>query len=112
MTMSGGPRYFDPDGKPLTMLEWVAMAKTRARADDSWRQRRTEVDDAEVSTVWLGVDHRRGDGPPLFWETIIFGGEHSGDQWRYSSKEAALAHHDQIVAALRDVRELPVGGER
>ena len=27
----------------------------------------------EVSTVFLGVDHQVGDGPPLLFETLVFG---------------------------------------
>jgi hypothetical protein len=58
-----------------------------------------------VSTVWLGLDHRFDEGPPLIFETMIFGGPHDQYCDRYSTEEAALAGHDQTVAALREGRD-------
>jgi hypothetical protein len=47
-----------------------------------------------VSTVYLGLDHSFGDGPPLLWETMIFpGGDLCG---RYASLEEALEAHKGI----------------
>ena len=46
-----------------------------------------------VSTVFLGLDHQYGDGPPLLFETMIFGGKHDGYQDRYSTWEQAEAGH-------------------
>ena len=58
--------------------------------------------DILVSTVFLGVDHSFGaDGPPILWETMIFGGKHDGHQIRYSSRDHALKGHE---AALRLAR--------
>lgn len=53
----------------------------------------SENGDVSVSTVFLGLDHQWGDGPPLIFETMIFGGEHNEDQWRYSTWEEAEAGH-------------------
>jgi hypothetical protein len=54
-----------------------------------------ERDGVCVSTVFLGLNHRYGDGPPLIFETMIFGGEH--DQWqeRCSTWEQAEAMHTE-----------------
>jgi hypothetical protein len=54
-----------------------------------------------VSTVFLGLDHRFGRGPPVLWETIIFGGTHDQYQERYISREAALKGHDAAVALAK-----------
>ena len=52
-----------------------------------------------VSTVFLGVDHNFGDdGPPVLWETMIFGGKHNDYQDRYTSKENALIGHQLALA--------------
>lgn len=52
-----------------------------------------------VSTVFLGLDHNFwGDGPPVLFETMIFGGEHDQDQWRYSTYEEAEAGHAKAVS--------------
>lgn len=46
-----------------------------------------------VSTVFLGLNHQWGYGPPLLFETMIFGGEHDQYQDRYSTWEEAEAGH-------------------
>ena len=50
-----------------------------------------------VSTVFLGLDHSFGDGPPVLWETMIFGGLNDQYQQRYSSREDAVAGHKRAV---------------
>lgn len=51
------------------------------------------IDKVLVSTVFLPMNHAFGDGPPMVFETMIFGGEH--DQWqeRCSTWEEAEAMH-------------------
>jgi hypothetical protein len=57
----------------------------------------------QVSTVFLGVDHQfslNPDAPPLLYETLVFGGVLADTMDRYSSREAALAGHARILAAV------------
>jgi hypothetical protein len=55
----------------------------------------------EISTIFLVVDRNfSGEGPPIMWETMVFGGEFDTYHRRYTSHEAAKAGHEQIVAAL------------
>ena len=55
-----------------------------------------------VSTVFLGIDHRfTGDGPPILFETMVFGGECDGETWRYSTWDEAVAGHAQALAAVK-----------
>jgi len=56
-----------------------------------------------VSTVFLGLDHRfRGDvGPPLLFETMIFGGPHDEYQERCSTWEEAEEQHAIAVRLAR-----------
>jgi hypothetical protein len=54
---------------------------------------RTERDDITVSTVFLGLNHNYGDGPPLIFETMIFGGPNDGWQDRCSTWAEAEAMH-------------------
>ena len=55
----------------------------------------------QVSTVFLGLDHRFfGDGPPLIFETMVFGGPHDEAQERYCSWKAAEAGHKRWVAKV------------
>jgi hypothetical protein len=60
-----------------------------------------EFDGVRVSTVFLVLNHSFGDGPPLWFETMVFGG--ADDQYcdRYSTWEAAENGHRAIVAKLK-----------
>lgn len=57
-----------------------------------------------VSTVFLGIDHNWSDqGPPLLFETMIFGGKHDGYQVRTATYDEALAaHRDAVQLVLRE----------
>lgn len=65
---------------------------------------KTEVDGQEVSTVFLGTDHAWGGGPPLLFETMIFGGKWDNWQWRWHTRDEAEQAHARIVAALQEGR--------
>lgn len=93
--------YYNRDGRPITLEAWSALL-----ADPTYqRVALTRVDDdVEVSTVWLGLNHRFiGEGPPLIFETLVFGGPLDGHMDRYPNEVAALAGHDQMVAECRGV---------
>lgn len=56
------------------------------------------VGDVEVSTVFLTIDHQSGNGPPILWESMVFGGPSDGDCRRYLSEiEAKDGHRDMLV---------------
>lgn len=55
-----------------------------------------------VSTVFLGLDHNWGMGPPLVFETMIFGGPHDEYQTRYSTWDEAVAGHEIAVKIAKD----------
>lgn len=82
------------DGKNVVecddILKWGAWFEKSNR-----RVAKTEDGDISVSTVFLGIDHSFGDGPPMLFETMIFGGEHDEDQWRYSTWEEAEKGHSE-----------------
>lgn len=78
---------------------------------------KTEVNDYEVSTVWLGIDHGFGKGAPLIFETMVFTRGSNGDVpydewcWRYSTLEEAELAHESIVTALSEGRKPEWGGQ-
>lgn len=94
--------YYDIDGNPMTLQEWC----TRYEHPEQKRVALTMIGDVKVSTVWLGLDHRWGEGPPLIFETMIFGGPFDESQWRYTTKAAAEAGHQAIVAAVESGADL------
>lgn len=54
-----------------------------------------------VSTVFLGIDHNfSGGGPPLLYETMVFGGPHAFWQDRHASRVAALDAHARVAGNL------------
>ena len=65
----------------------------------------TKIDDMEVSTVFLGLDHNFNlSGPPLLFETMIFGNPIDHDyQKRCSTWEQALHMHEEGCAYARKV---------
>jgi hypothetical protein len=65
---------------------------------------RTDVGEVKVSTVFLGMDHGWGDGAPVLWETMLFGGPEDQTLWRYSSRMEALAGHAEAVALVEAAR--------
>lgn len=96
--MTPSALFYDRDGQPTDHDDWA-----RAFEDQAGRQiGRDQVGDALVSTVWLGLNHNRAVGPPLIFETLIFGGPSDGDMWRYSTEEEALEGHRQAVAFLAE----------
>jgi len=63
---------------------------------------KTKIGDSDVSTVFLGLDHNYGDGRPLLFETMIFGGKSNGFQERYSTWEEAEKGHIEVVNKLKN----------
>lgn len=64
-----------------------------------WTQITSEC---EVSTVFIGIDHRYiGKGPPILFETMIFGGPLDHYQWRYTSYDDAMTGHEMAVRNAR-----------
>jgi hypothetical protein len=63
----------------------------------------TEItSEIRVSTVFLGFDHRFwGKGPPILFETLIFGGPLDGEGDRYSSHDDAETGHAMFVKKAR-----------
>ncbi len=76
---------------PASFNEWDDGRKTIVRVA------RTETPNGDISTVFLGMNHQWGAGPPLVFETMIFGGTHANETWRCSTWEQA---EDQHVLAI------------
>jgi len=106
MSPHGGYYVLDDLGnaQPCGLMEWARFLE----APHARRVAETFVQDVRVSTVFLGLDHDfSGHGPPILWETMIFGGPHAGWQARYSSAADARAGHQAAVAWLQGTGEEP-----
>jgi len=95
-----GYYILDPERRvvPANLMTWARWFENANRRVD-WTQVTSEV---TVSTVFLGIDHRwSGKGPPILFETMIFGGPLDQYQWRYSSWDDAEAGHKAAVRKAR-----------
>jgi hypothetical protein len=96
--------YILVDGEPVAVPDLMTWATNFE--DSMKRVAWTDVRGVRVSTVFLGVDHSWGDGPPVLFETMIFGSE-AGDldeyQERYTTLEDARLGHERAVAMVRAI---------
>jgi hypothetical protein len=60
----------------------------------------TQIADIEVSTVFLGIDHQFFAGPPLLFETMVFGGDLDQTCRRCSTWDEAEAQHEEILSEV------------
>jgi len=87
-------------GKNHELIETDLMtwAKNLETGDRIVKQE--NIGDVRVSTVFLGIDHNFGEGEPLLFETMIFGGEHDQYQDRCFTWEQAEEMHKKAVKLL------------
>lgn len=114
----GRPIHVVPDpetgeNKPASVRQWGEFmentdAPGRIVCSDHVRASIDTSDVIHVSTVHLGMDHSYGDGPPLYWETMIFGGAHDQYQDRYASLAEAQAGHVYALKLARRWSWLPL----
>lgn len=89
------------DGQPKLQADLETWARWYEQADRHIANEQLE-NGLRVSTVFLGLDHNFfGDGPPILWETMIFGApedsELDGYQERYATREEAETGHRRVV---------------
>ena len=89
------------DPYPVPMMTWAKGLEKKGGGP--WRVGLTKVGDAEVSTVFLGLDHNHGPaGPPILFETLVFGGPLSDEMERYATWTEAEAGHAKMVKAVEE----------
>jgi hypothetical protein len=107
----------DEAGEPraVDLLTWALWLETadrvvlqasidrRGRTRELPFRRHTRGGGCEVSTVFLGLNHAFAGGPPVLWETMIFGGPLDGAQQRYRSRLDALLGHAATVARVQAI---------
>lgn len=103
---SGGsmtPTYYILEGDeivPVHQRIWAVWFGSNLK--DRIIARTVVRDGIEVSTVFLGLDHRFGQaGPPLLFETMVFGGLLDQEQHRYATIIEARAGHSAMVERVK-----------
>ena len=79
------------------LKEWGATRKRHHRVAE------TTIGNKWISTVFLGMDHQYGDGPPLLFETMIRCGDGDWEDYqeRYDTIDAARLGHETACEMVR-----------
>lgn len=100
------PYYYDREGMPLSAASPADYREIeRLLSDYDYKVVGNTLmphlgAGARVSTVWLGINHQFGMGPPLIFETTVFGDagwSNEIDCERYATLEQAKAGHEAMV---------------
>jgi len=89
-----------PISNTIAWGEWFENGSNRRVAEDI-------VEGVRVSTVFLGLDHSFGEGPPLLFETMVFGESPLQEECvRYATWEEAEQGHkamlEKVIAELKE----------
>ena len=83
-----------PEPDLMKWGEWMGKENVRT-------VKKTQKDGISFSTIFLGLDHNfGGEGDPILFETMVFGGKHDQEQDRYSTWEEAEKGHDKMVKRI------------
>jgi len=91
--------YYDRQGNQITMQQWSVLLN-----DFDYKVvRQSRGVGKLVSTIWLGLDHSCGGGPPVIFETMVFPLDADGEMTptdiasdRYHTEEEALKGHEEM----------------
>lgn len=110
------PMWYDRMLRPIAATDYERALKARENKHVGV----TQIGNICVSTVFLSLDHAMGSGPPVLFETMIFGPPRDGhgfpeayevdgleEMYRYHTEPEAIMGHCIVVARLRLGRELP-----
>jgi hypothetical protein len=102
------PMYYDRQGFPIpadpdessTEPGWMMPVLQWAKLHQDIAYRVVAHDDlpdgSYLSTVWLGLDHAHGLGPPMIFETMRFAGDVSESQWTMGERVSTFEYHESL----------------
>lgn len=98
--------YILKDGQAVPEPDVIKWAEWFENTDNR-RVALTITHDVQVSTVFLGIDHRFwNDGAPVLFETMVFGGKYDQYQERYTTLDEARLGHYRAVNRVRSAGAL------
>lgn len=96
-------RYIlDAQGEPVPCEDLLTWARWYEGGIEKRRVARTTIGEVEVSTVFLALDHSFCEGPPILYETMVFGGPLDQELDRYSTRSEAEAGHEKWVRMVQE----------
>lgn len=98
-----GRYILNAQGEPVSEPDLMTWGKWLETNRSTRIVNQEKVGQSTVSTVFLGLDHNFDtDGPPVLWETMVFGGKLNGEMERCSgSREQAEAMHQRMVERVK-----------
>ena len=97
-------KYILNEDHTIEAVDLKTWAEWYENSDEARRVKRTvyndPVNDNEIviSTVFLGLDHSfSNEGPPILFETMVFGGRFDQEMERYATWDQAVRGHDIMV---------------
>lgn len=90
----------DEDKRPVE-VDYLTSTKWLGKAGNRIIDRTDMPRGVFVSTVFLGFNHAWDGGPPVLFETMIFGGWEDEYQERYCTVEEAREGHRRAVQKVR-----------
>ncbi len=98
----GMGKYILVDKKPVEVEDVLEWGKFFEKIEERRVKNDKFLNDSiTVSTIFIGIDHSFTDeGPPILFETMIFGGVHSEYQDRYCTWEEAEVGHLKAVELI------------
>jgi DNA (cytosine-5)-methyltransferase 1 len=96
------------EGRPVDLL-WASPDCTHFSVAKGGKPRKQNIRSLSWAVVRWAADVRPAvialenvaDGRPVFFETMVFGGEFDHRFWRYPTREAAIKGHADVVAMVR-----------
>ena len=86
----------DKEPVPVDLMTWAKWMEDADRhvAKDT-------IGDSDISTVFLGLNNQFGEGAPMLFETLVFGGLLDNEMDRYSTWEQAEKGHTEMVERVK-----------
>jgi hypothetical protein len=95
------------DNHKAVKCDLMTWARWFEEGCDNRRVAQDQIGDVKISTVFLGINHQWGEGPPLLFETMIFGGEHDEFQERCTTWEQAEEMHARALRMVAAIGATP-----
>jgi hypothetical protein len=95
------PLFYDRQLRPVGFEEYARLGQVPGYHEIG----HDVVGDSEISTVWLGVNYNHSRvGPPVIFETMIFGGPYDLRTLRWRDEREARYGHRMVLAFVRRKR--------
>jgi len=100
--------YYILEGKEVVACDMRTWAQWFCDSIDLQRVAATTIGDVSISTVFLGRNHAFNGGPPMIFETMVFGDPFDQEMERCSTWEQAESQHaamcERVRLAMREER--------